>query len=380
MDYISSHILLFVLIISLIGGVHSAKTCSVLDYGGKADNRTDVGPAMLNAYKSCVSGTAGAVLLVPTGSYVLDSNVLLGGSNYVVQIDGTITIAFNTKLAGTMIQWNNCQAITLQGSGKIAGQGSLWRPNRDLSKYPSRPRLLRFQNCNNCKISGVHLDNSPMFHLTLIGNNNEISNMVVTADNIGETDAFDISGNNNYVHDVEVTNGDECVTVKNPTTNFRAENIICHYTAGCNMGSFGNGANQVTISGVHYKKVTMYNSEAGPQIKTYPNNLGYVRNVTYEDFTLVSVAYPIAINLFWCPHTTCPSPTGTLTISDVTFKNIQGTESGNTRPAVLIDCIPGHKCTNINFQSVDIKAANGASTHDTFTNACGSGRSGLPAC
>jgi len=362
------------------GYVHGAKTCSVLDYGGKADGATDVGPAMLNAYKNCVAQNPGSTLLVPSGQFLLNSNVALGGSGYTVQIDGTITIAFNTKLAGTMIQWNHCDSITVKGSGKILGQGSLWRPNGDLSKYPSRPRLLRFENCNNCKISGIQLNNSPMFHLTLIGNNNEISNMVVIADNIGETDAFDVSGNNNYVHNVEVTNGDECVTVKNPTTNFLAENIVCHYTAGCNMGSFGNAATNVAISNVHYRNVTMYNSEAGPQIKTYPNNLGYVRNITYEDFTLSNVAYPIALNLYWCPHTKCPDATGTLTVSDVTYRNIAGTESGNSRPAVLIDCIPNHKCTNINFQSVSIKASNGATTHDTFTNACGSGRSGLPAC
>ncbi len=44
----------------------------------------------------------------------------------------------------------------------------------------------------------------------------------------GATDGFDVSGNHNIVRNVEVTNGDECVTVKNPTYNFTAENIICH--------------------------------------------------------------------------------------------------------------------------------------------------------
>jgi len=219
-----------------------------------------------------------------------------------------------------------------------------------------------------------------MFHLTVIGNNNEVSHVNVNADVIGETDAFDMSGDNNYVHDVVVTNGDECVTVKTPTKNFRAENIVCHYTAGCNMGSFGNGANTASISGVYYKNVTMYNSEAGAQIKTYPNNLGSVTNVTYDGFKLVDVDYPMSVNLYWCPHSNCPSATGTLTVSDVTFKNFQGTENGNSRPAALIDCIPNHRCTNINFQNVAVTASNGAATHDSFTNACGSGRSGLPKC
>jgi rhamnogalacturonan hydrolase len=63
-----------------------------------------------------------------------------------------------------------------------------------------------------------------------------------------------MSGNNNYVHDVSVENGDECVTVKTPTDvcaglpfssvfsadplkGFVAENIECIYTAGCNIVS-----------------------------------------------------------------------------------------------------------------------------------------------
>jgi len=349
-----------------------------LNYGGKADNKTDVGPAILSAYENCVAQNAGSILLVPSGRFLLNSNVKLGGSDYTVQIEGTITLAFNTELAGTMIQWNNCNRIILQGSGEINGQGSLWRPNGDLGKYPSRPRLLRFQNCNNCKISGLLLNNSPMFHLTVIGNNNEISHMTVQADIIGETDAFDITGDNNYAHDIMVTNGDECVTVKNPSSNFYGENIVCH-SGGCNLGSFGNGPTNVAISNIYYRNVSMFNGD-GPQIKTFPNNNGYVKNVTFENFLLVDVLYPLSVNLFWCPHSNCPPASGTLTVSDITFSNIQATENGNSRPAVLIDCIPGHKCTNINFKSVTIKASNGEPTHDSISNACGSGRSDLPPC
>jgi rhamnogalacturonan hydrolase len=48
----------------------SAKSivCNVLDYGGIADNKTDIGPAILLAYSSCASG-GGATLLIPTGEY-----------------------------------------------------------------------------------------------------------------------------------------------------------------------------------------------------------------------------------------------------------------------------------------------------------------------
>jgi len=240
--------------------------------------------------------------------------------------------------------------------------------------------LIRLTNCNDCKINSITLVNSPMFHIIVSGNNNELHNIVITADIIGETDGFDISGDGNWVHDVEVTNGDECVTVKNPSSNFLAENIICHHSAGCNMGSFGNGATAVAIENIHYKNVTMYNSDAGPQIKTYPNNLGYVKNVLYENFVLTSIAYPIAINVFWCPHTTCPAATGTLSISNVTYRNIHGTESGNSRPAVLLDCLASHPCSQINFQNVVLAADNQTPLHSSLTNACGTGWSGLKAC
>jgi len=278
-----------------------------------------------------------------------------------------------------MIQWSSCSGITLTGAGKILGQGSFWRPNNDLTKYPNRPRLLRFQDCNNCKISGITLVNSPMFHLTVIGNNNEVFNIVVDADIIGETDAFDMSGNGNYVHNVEVTNGDECVTVKTPTNGFVAENVICHNSAGCNIGSFGNGPTDASVQNVFYRNVTMYNSDAGAQIKTYPNNNGFVKNVSYENFVLSSVAYPIAVSVYWCPGTTCPSATGTLTITDIQFINFKGTQATNTRPVVLLDCLPKYECKDIVFNSVSLTALNGP-THDSVTNACGTGRSSVPAC
>lgn len=45
-----------------------SKVCSVLDYGGVADGKTDVGPAILKAFALCVSGNA-ATLLIPEGDY-----------------------------------------------------------------------------------------------------------------------------------------------------------------------------------------------------------------------------------------------------------------------------------------------------------------------
>jgi rhamnogalacturonan hydrolase len=42
--------------------------CNVLDYGAVADNKTDIGPAILKAFTDCASG-GGATIYVPPGSY-----------------------------------------------------------------------------------------------------------------------------------------------------------------------------------------------------------------------------------------------------------------------------------------------------------------------
>lgn len=54
----------------------SAKTtiCNVLDYGGVADNSTDIGPAILSAFTNCAKA-GGATLYVPPGSYSSKSTI-----------------------------------------------------------------------------------------------------------------------------------------------------------------------------------------------------------------------------------------------------------------------------------------------------------------
>lgn len=48
----------------------SAKStiCNILDYGGVADNSTDIGPAIKSAFTSCAIN-GGATLYIPPGSY-----------------------------------------------------------------------------------------------------------------------------------------------------------------------------------------------------------------------------------------------------------------------------------------------------------------------
>ncbi|KAG6372802.1 pectin lyase fold/virulence factor [Boletus reticuloceps] len=296
------------LLIAVSSVAYAAKTCNVLDYGGVADNATDIGLAIIKAHADCVSGAtttdpADTVLLVPPGIYALKTFVYFEHPKYfTIEIDGELNLVFDPALRGNMFLFDRCDhrervdsstllttliifaLVVWKGNGTIHGHGDLWRPN---NKSPNRPRLLRFQNCNNADISGVTLHNSPMFHVVIIGNDNVAHDMKIIADHIGATDGFDVLGNNNYVHDVSVENGDECVTLKSPTNGFVAENIQCHYSAGCNIGSFGKDATGVSIQNVYYRNVTQNDGDAGIMLKSFSSSQGVVKNITYVDFTFV---------------------------------------------------------------------------------------------
>ncbi|KAH8927382.1 glycoside hydrolase family 28 protein [Atractiella rhizophila] len=356
-------------------------TCSVLSYGGKADNSTDLGPAILSAWNNCVkpaltSVRTDTILLIPSGNFLLKSNVQMDkASTFNFKLEGNIYLPYDSSLTGNMIWFSHCDSILFSGSGKIYGNGYRYRPRGNLSLNPNRPRLLRFESCNNNIITGVTLYDAPKFHVTVIGDNNIVHDMAIHATNIGESktsapyietvclkfvpaDGFDMSGNNNYVYNVVVENGDECVTVKTPTVGFKAENIVCIGTAGCNSGSYGSGATGVSIQNVYYRNE--------------PNCQGTVKNLTYEDFTFTAAAYPLDIDSNWMGDGV---DSGSLAISDVTFTNIKGTGT-SSRPAVKLWCNKATPCKNIKFSGVSITGA----AANEFTNACGTGLSGLPAC
>ena len=79
------------------------KTCNVLSYGGKADNVTDLGPALNAAFAACKTG---GTVIIPTGNYAMATWVTLSGGNaWALQLDGIIFRAGTA--GGTMIgRWS----------------------------------------------------------------------------------------------------------------------------------------------------------------------------------------------------------------------------------------------------------------------------------
>ena len=138
------------------------KTCSVLDYNGVADGKTDIGPAITSAFNACKSG---GVVQIPSGNYALGSWVTLsGGKAWALQLDGIIS---RTGTAGgNMIMIEHATDFELFSStskGAVQGNGYIFHAEGSTAG----PRILRLYEVTSFSVHDIALVDSPVFHFTL---------------------------------------------------------------------------------------------------------------------------------------------------------------------------------------------------------------------
>ncbi|KNF03513.1 hypothetical protein, variant [Puccinia striiformis f. sp. tritici PST-78] len=274
-----------------------------------------------------------------------------------------------------MIGFTRCQNLVVNGQGTFHGYGDLYRPGGNINHLPQRPRLVRFENCQDVDYSGFNLLDAPLYHLVVAyGTNFKIHDFRISSTDIGETDGIDLSGKNIHVHDVEIKTGDECVTAKSPMDTLLVENIRCINTDGCAIGSFGPSTKGYTIQNVLYRNVTLSNASNGVVVKSYSSAEGIIRNITYMDFTLDNVGYPIKFDNTWgetlkkTKRSIIGSGQGSQRWSDAKFINFRGT--GNKyRPLVTLNCPTTYPCRDFKFQNIQLE---GSVEAPAISLACGS--------
>ncbi|KAF7974786.1 hypothetical protein HWV62_11271 [Athelia sp. TMB] len=340
--------------------------CNVLDYGGKIGT-TDIGPAISAAFNQCVKVHSGSTLYVPPGNYGMATWVTLDdGVHWAFQMDGFITRTATT--GGHMIIIENANDFEFYSStsaGTIQGLGYECRD--------AGPRLIRMVTSTNWSLHDLILVDceftfqcdvfetnddmpAPEFHLIVQGGSNgEIYNLAIRGANIGGSDGVDISGTNHWVHDVEVTNRDECVTVKSPASDFLIENIYCNQSGGSAIGSLGEGT---AIENIVYRNVY---TNGGNQIFMIKSNggSGYVTNVLFQNFLATGTAYGLNIDQYWAEMATAPGD-GVM-LSNIKFESWNGiVENGVQRPPYRFQCADGAPCTNITVADVNLLSSTGA--------------------
>jgi rhamnogalacturonan hydrolase len=165
--------------------------------------------------------------------------VVLNKANaFTLQIDGLITLTSTGSFSGNAFVIENGQDIEVfssNGLGAINGQGYITR----ITKSGQNARLFRFISCTNIAIHDIIFVDSSTFHLVF----NDVSNLkayhiTIRGPSIGGTDGIDlICDDNFYLYNIEVTNRDECISVKSPSQNGLIEDIYCNQSGGMSIGS-----------------------------------------------------------------------------------------------------------------------------------------------
>ncbi|KAH8690903.1 endo-rhamnogalacturonase F [Talaromyces proteolyticus] len=374
--------------------------CNILDYGAVADNSSDISVALETAFSNCILRNPGSKLIVPEGEYLLNRGVVLSNAtNWAFQLDGLITAAYdgnwtierefilqgfagvealNATINGegdheflldvlVIINAVDFEFYSSNGRGAIQGQGYIYRNLNNTD----RPRLVRLISPTNASVHDLILVDSPKFHIILdFAVNVEAYHLTIRGANLGSYDGIDAIGTNYYIHDNEVTNRDECVSVKSPSHHALVENLVCNQAgSGVSIGSLNVSAE---ISNIEARNISIIQGNNIAFIKTYPGGSGYVTNVTFENFRSLASQYGLDINQYW--QNTYEPDTGSVTLSNLIFRNFSGSvANGASRPPLYLTANDLTFATNVTVKEFSVWTESGTSVVNKINNIFGTG-------
>ncbi|KAH9882382.1 hypothetical protein J1614_000618 [Plenodomus biglobosus] len=349
------------------------KTCNVLNYGGKADKSIDLAPALLAAFAAC---KAGGTVVIPPGDFALKTWVTFeGGKAWALQLDGVI---YRTGTGGGNMLFirnaNDFEMFSSTGKGAIQGLG--YQDHKNGKRDGAR--LLRVEKSTNFSVHDIILVDAPMFHFVMnTVTNGEAYNMAIRGGDWGGLDGVDVTGTNVWVHDIMVTNKDECVTVKSPSKNILIENIYCNSSGGCAMGSLGSGT---AISSVIYRNIYTWKSNQMMMVKSNGGS-GYIEDVVFENFIGHGNAWSLDIDQKWASMKTLAGDG--VQLSNMTFRNWKGTvANGAQRGPVKVVCADKAPCYDITITDLAMWTETGSKNTYQCQSGWGSGfclKKGTPA-
>ncbi|CVL08698.1 probable rhamnogalacturonase A precursor [Fusarium mangiferae] len=320
------------------------KTCNIVDYGAKANAKTDNGPAIQKAWNDCRTG---------------------GGEPMSFRLDGII-YRIGTD-GGNMFMFKHLEDFEFYSStskGAIQGYGYEFHKKNEYG-----PRILRFADVKSFSIHDVALVDSPAFHFSIdTCSDGEVYNMAIHGGNRGGLDGIDVWGTNIHIHDVEVSNKDECVTVKNPSDHLLIENIFCNWSGGCAMGSL---ATDTDIHDIEYKNIYTQRSNQMYMFKSYGGS-GTVNNVALKNFAGHSNAYTLDLDAQWSSMK--PIAGDGILYTNMTFSGWSGTcADGHQRGPIKFNCPADVPCTDMQVDDFAVGSNKGDTVEHVCKNAYGSG-------
>ncbi|KAG8987948.1 hypothetical protein FRB90_003049 [Tulasnella sp. 427] len=355
------------------------KTCHVQALGSGQDDS----PNIISAFNQCQNNS----LIVLDGNYTVGKLLVTNFNNVEIQLTGSLQYTNNisywspnslylTYQNATTFWFLSGKNVYLHGPGTIDGNGQIWWDTYATNKNSgvaggssttfARPIPLTVGNATNVVVENLRIVQSPFWHQLCYQSKNvvyqalHISSISSSSNPTANSDAIDIYRSDKVsIQNWVVDNDDDCVSFKPNSTNIAVQDLFCRGSHGISVGSLGQYKNETDIvENVYVNNITMLNAQNGARIKVFPDNpdpnsvkgggLGHVRNITFSNFEVQNVDYPILIDQCYNVNnaTFCAQYPSKLSISDVHYYNVHGSSSGvNNATVAQLKC--SAQCENI---------------------------------
>ena len=296
-----------------IGAMDAANSWDVVNFGAKGDGRTLDTVAVQVAINTC-SGTGGGVVYFPArGNFLIGTIYLRSKVTLHVEAGAQITGSSDMLQYGTdtgtnpyypepidrcLIYARGATDISITGAGTITGRGP--DPYRSVPGVSGRdalqrPMLIRLENCERIRISGLSLNHCGAWCIHL-KNTVDFRIQHLLIENDGQ-DGIDIEGcQEGIISDCQLRCGDDCIALITSSSDqpVRAITISnCHLQsrwAGVRFGPASKG----NLEDVIVSNCIFYRCEGGG-IKLGMFEGAEIRSCIFDNIVMDQVTAPIII-------------------------------------------------------------------------------------
>nr|XP_043613649.1 polygalacturonase-like [Erigeron canadensis] len=340
-------------------------TYNVVSLGAKADGRSDTRNAFLKAWNLACASTSPAIIYVPSGRYLIASAVTFSGQRCLSKaikfnIYGTLVAPSSYNAIGNSEVWiklYRVNHVTISGGTLDAQGSSLWACKSSGKACPKGATTLGIYHSQNIVISKLRSLNSQMFHILLYAcTNAKLQGVSILASGTSpNTDGIHLSASTGItILNSKISTGDDCISIGPGNSNIWIEKAVCGPGHGISIGSLGWELEEAGVQNVTVKTATFIGTQNGLRIKAWARRSnGFVKNVVFQQATMVNVRYPIIIDGNYCPNNdNCPNQVAGIKISNVMYQDVHGTSA--TQVAVKFDCSKGNPCSGIRLRDVNL--------------------------
>lgn len=283
-----------------IGGIPRVKTYDAAFHNMQLFNTT------LNNLK------AGDTLFIPNSTFELIGGIYASGlKNITLLIDGTLSFSDDRTtwpvnehgdvLECIYLEYISDVIFTSTGKGILNGNGKKWwGAIKFLKHQEDRPRLLHIKHSQNVLMEHLLLKDSPYW--TFYAENSD--GLIIRHTDVDarwtnqnyhtlldlqafNTDGFDVTGKNVYIHDCTIWNQDDCIAVKDGSQDMLFERISCS-GLGLVIGSIGSSQ----VRNITFRDSVMPSTVKGIYLKTRwsdeaaAGDKASIADILYENITI----------------------------------------------------------------------------------------------